>query len=480
LWEWAAVGKTQLAVEYARRHRDEYPGGIYWVNAAAPLVAELARLAETLDLDERAASEAERPGRLLRAFEWYLHENPNALVIFDNLADPLALREPTAGVVLWELPCHLLFTTRRRETDAPFETISVDVLPEEAALRLLLASNARRAILDGGREDELQTARAICRALGICRWRSSSRAHTSANHRTAASRSAITSNRLRREGGLRTTDAAKVPPARLATQHDAAVTATLRNQWDALETTDARLTLQVAALLRNAARVPRAMLAHLTGLPNESKDGYVAPLEEALNELLAWSLVEELTEEAIRLHPLVREFAASRIEDREALAAACAKRLGKVLGEVGQVEKEVRARGIDAVLTDLRLGEELGGGWRAGAFPPAAAPARSGGALPAPLGSRAGASIFLAAGPQHQLRARAAGRARAGREGAPGAGATALARAISNQPGIGGVGADIGRPHRRRMGARADAGSALGAVRVARRCNQNMGARERL
>ena len=355
------VGKTQLAVEYARRHRDEYPGGIYWVNAAAPLVAELARLAETLDLDERAASEAERPGRLLRAFEWYLHENPNALVIFDNLADPLALREPTAGVVLWELPCHLLFTTRRRETDAPFETISVNVLPEEAALRLLLASNARRAILDGGREDELQTARAICRALGhlplaivlagAYLGKSSDRSLTLSAYL----------ERLRREGGLSTTDAAKVPSTRLATQHDAAVTATLRNQWDALETADARLTLQVAALLRNAARVPRAMLAHLTGLPNESKDGYLAPLEEALNELLAWSLVEELTEEAIRLHPLVREFAASRIEDREALAAACAKRLGKVLGEVGQVEKEVRARGIDAVLADLRLGEELGG-----------------------------------------------------------------------------------------------------------------------
>jgi WD40 repeat protein len=355
------IGKTQLAVEYARRHRKEYPGGIYWVNAAAPLVAELATLAERLDLREEPASEAERPGRRLRAFERHLHENPNALVIFDNLADPLALREPTAGVVLWELPCHMLFTTRRRETDAPFETISVGALPENAALHLLLASNARRALLDGGREDELQAAKAICRALGHLPLaivlaskylgKSSGRSLTLFDYL----------QRLRREGGLATADAVKVAPARLATQHDAAVTATLRNQWDALGTTDARHTLQVAALLRNSARVSRAMLAHLTGLSNESKDGYLPPLEEALSELLEWSLVEELTEETIRLHPLVREFAASRIEDREAFAAACAKRLGKVLGEMGQIEKEVRTRGLDAVLADLRLGEELGG-----------------------------------------------------------------------------------------------------------------------
>jgi predicted ATPase len=28
------IGKTQLAVEYAYRHRAAYPGGVFWVNAA--------------------------------------------------------------------------------------------------------------------------------------------------------------------------------------------------------------------------------------------------------------------------------------------------------------------------------------------------------------------------------------------------------------------------------------------------------------
>lgn len=353
------VGKTQLAVEYAHCHRSDYPGGVYWVNAAAPLVAELASLAERLRLREDAVAEAERPGRRLRAFEQHLRDNPDALVIFDNIADPLALREPTAGIVPWELPCHMLFTTRRRDVDARFETFSVGVLPEDAALQLLLSSKARRGLLESGHPDELQAAKAICGALGhlplaivlVAAYLGKSLGLTLADYLL----------RLRREGGLITTDASRVSSHRLTTQHDAVVEATLRAQWDALATDRARHTLKAAALLRNASHVSRATLAQLTGLSDEAKSGYPAPLEEALNELSEWSLVEELTEKAIRLHPLVREFAVRQIEDRGRFAAACAKGLGETLGEMGRLEAGVRARGLDAVLADLRLGEELAG-----------------------------------------------------------------------------------------------------------------------
>ena len=32
------IGKTQLVVEYVYRHRDDYPEGIFWIDAAGPLV----------------------------------------------------------------------------------------------------------------------------------------------------------------------------------------------------------------------------------------------------------------------------------------------------------------------------------------------------------------------------------------------------------------------------------------------------------
>ena len=52
------IGKTQLAVEYAYRHRDDYPGGIFWVNAARvqDWAGELVALADRARLTGHAAS----------------------------------------------------------------------------------------------------------------------------------------------------------------------------------------------------------------------------------------------------------------------------------------------------------------------------------------------------------------------------------------------------------------------------------------
>ncbi|WP_437924642.1 effector-associated domain EAD1-containing protein [Sorangium sp. So ce291] len=357
------VGKTQLALEYAHRHRNDYPGGIYWVNAAAPLVAELANLAERLGLSEDAVSEAERPGRRLRAFERHLYDNPGALVIFDNIVDPLALRKAAAGIVPWELPCRLLVTTQRHDPDAGFETVPLGVLREDAAVRLLLSSHARRGLLTCTRAEERDVARGICRALGYLPLAVAlAAAYLGKSPGLPLSDYYV---RLSREGALVTADAARVYAVRTPLQHEAMVTVTLRAQWSALGRPAAHDALKAAALLHRAAHVSRATLAHLTGLSDKPKDGYTAPLEEALNELFEWSLAEDATQQeapsykAIRLHPLVRDFALRQIDDRDRFAAACARRLGGALGDIGRIEAEVRERGLDAVLADLRLGEAL-------------------------------------------------------------------------------------------------------------------------
>src|SRR5262249_14888026 len=125
------------------------------------------------------------------------------------------------------------------------------------------------------------------------------------------------------------------------------------------ESDDAKLVLRAAALLGEAALVPRARLSLLTGLADAAEPGYPAPLEEALRELGGLSLVEELTERDIRLHPLVREFVDGQIEAREAFAATCAARLVEALWDIGRLHEEVATRGIDAVLGDLRAGSKL-------------------------------------------------------------------------------------------------------------------------
>ena len=356
------IGKSQLAVAYAHAHRGTYPSGVYWVNAAAPLIAELATLGESVGLREDSASEAERPMRRARAFIRHLDGRPDALLIFDNAADPLVLRESAEGIARSPLGCRLLFTTRRRDLDASFETIDVLVLPDDTALCLLLSSEARRAVLDGARAGERETATAICKALGHLPLAIVLAAAYLAKFPRLALSSYLA--RLRREGALVTTAVARGGPRQQPMPQTGALQVALRAQWDALGTEEARQVLKTAALLRDAAHVSRATLALLTGLSDQAESGYAAPLDEALRELSEWSLVEEPNEAAIRLHPLVREFAEARIEEREAFAEACSTRLGDVLEEMDRLAAEVAARGLDAVLADLRLGAELAGAER--------------------------------------------------------------------------------------------------------------------
>jgi hypothetical protein len=353
------IGKTQLAVEYVYRYRGEHPGGVYWVNAAEPLQAEFARLAIEVRLGAEDAPEAERQRRLALAFAGYLEARPDALAVFDNVEDPLALRSPGPGFVPEQLGCLLLFTTRRRDPDSPFETVDVRVLPEDIALRLLLSGGARRALLDGGPAAEINAARVICASLGCLPLALVLAAAFLARYPRIALGEYLA--RIRKEGALVAADAAKVDRRKLGTLHDAAVGATLRTQWDAIAGEDAKLVLKAATLLGAAALVPRARLALLTGLADEAQPGYPAPLEEALRELGGLSLVEELTEREIRLHPLVREFAEKQIEERGVFAAECGERVGEALWDMGRLHEEVAGRGIDAVLGDLRVGSRLAG-----------------------------------------------------------------------------------------------------------------------
>src|SRR5208283_132445 len=68
------IGKTQLAVEYAYRHVEDYPGGVYWVNAARDVQVEMAALAKKVGLFEDDAPDAERQRRRVLAVVRWLHE----------------------------------------------------------------------------------------------------------------------------------------------------------------------------------------------------------------------------------------------------------------------------------------------------------------------------------------------------------------------------------------------------------------------
>ena len=135
------IGKTQLAVEYAYRYQDAYSGGVYWINAAQDWRKEFAdRAVEVGMIAEMRQSE--RVVRLALSFVDFLNKHPDALVIFDNVDQPRQLTFAEAGFIPAQLNSRLLFTTRRRENDLPFQSFEVRVLPEEIAMELLLGSGS--------------------------------------------------------------------------------------------------------------------------------------------------------------------------------------------------------------------------------------------------------------------------------------------------------------------------------------------------
>ncbi|WP_437310615.1 NB-ARC domain-containing protein [Sorangium sp. So ce388] len=349
------IGKTQLAVEYAFRYEASYRDGVYFVNAAGDdWRPELKKLAIELGLKAESAPEAERQLRLVAALEEYLRARPEALVIFDYVEHPADLEtDRAAGLVPASLGCRVLATTRRR--DARFESIDVPVLPEDAAVQLLLSQRRAREPAD-----DPAVARTISRRFGAMPLAIAlAAAFLGKNHEIPLAGYAL---RMEKYGLLLATDTTGVAPEELATRHEATVKATLQSQWDALENADARQVLKTAALLDVAADIPRARLSLLTGLESEAEEGFPGRLQGALREIGALSFLEPMRgSDVVRLEPLVWEFARQKIDAPEAFAAASGERLGEALRDMDRLHKEVVKRQIDEVLTDLRIGIKLAG-----------------------------------------------------------------------------------------------------------------------
>src|SRR6266480_1309294 len=136
------IGKTQLALEYAYRHGNEYQT-VLWANADAreSLVSEYVALATFLGLPEH---EAQDQGMVVEAVKYWLDTHDRWLLILDNADDVAMARDflPQAR------KGHILLTTRASAQGTVAWGIGVDPMEEtEAALFLLrrtrvLAPNA--------------------------------------------------------------------------------------------------------------------------------------------------------------------------------------------------------------------------------------------------------------------------------------------------------------------------------------------------
>jgi tetratricopeptide (TPR) repeat protein len=156
------IGKTQLALEYAYRHRNEYQT-VLWANADAreSLVSEYVALATFLELPER---EAQDQGMIVEAVKYWLDTHDRWLLILDNADDVAMARDflPQAR------KGHILLTTRASAQGTVAWGIGVDPMEEtEAALFLLQRARVLtpNAALDQATAADRTTAGAIVQAL---------------------------------------------------------------------------------------------------------------------------------------------------------------------------------------------------------------------------------------------------------------------------------------------------------------------------
>ncbi|HBP88130.1 MAG TPA: hypothetical protein DD706_10595 [Nitrospiraceae bacterium] len=125
------IGKTQTAVEYAYRHKDDYYH-ILWVKAESKesLTSDFAQLATPLNLPEKQVKDQQE---FVNAVLRWLKQHDEWLLILDN-ADDLSLIQP---FIQDFQSGHILLTTRAQATGT-ISRVEVKKLPEQEGVVFLL------------------------------------------------------------------------------------------------------------------------------------------------------------------------------------------------------------------------------------------------------------------------------------------------------------------------------------------------------
>jgi transcriptional regulator with XRE-family HTH domain len=154
------IGKTQVAIEYAWKHRQNYHT-VLWIKADSleNLTREFLRLAHALDLPQEDSAEQ---NRTIAAIKRWLEEQQNCLLIIDNVETPEMLHpflpEECAG--------HILLTTRAQATGNLAQPLPLREMElAEGALLLLRRAQilASGAALGSASQTDQNTAKAIAR-----------------------------------------------------------------------------------------------------------------------------------------------------------------------------------------------------------------------------------------------------------------------------------------------------------------------------
>jgi len=157
------IGKTQIAIEYAYRHREIYHA-VLWARADSreSLIIDIVAIARLLGLPEKGARDQ---SIAIEVVKNWLGTHDHWLLILDNVDDVTLIRD----FIPFEVRGHILLTTRAQALGTIARGIRVDQMRLEEGVLLLLRRAkvlALEALLDQAPEADRVAAEDIVKALG--------------------------------------------------------------------------------------------------------------------------------------------------------------------------------------------------------------------------------------------------------------------------------------------------------------------------
>jgi tetratricopeptide (TPR) repeat protein len=150
------VGKTELAIQYALKHLNDYPGGVCWLPAKNPdMGIEIVRFARSR-LDHLNPPE-DWDLKTQVDFCWQRWQSGEVLVVLDDVTD---YEEIKHYLPLVEPRFKVLMTTRIKRLGKSIESVLLNILDEPDALKLLIFHVGEERI-----QQELDEAKKLCASL---------------------------------------------------------------------------------------------------------------------------------------------------------------------------------------------------------------------------------------------------------------------------------------------------------------------------
>ncbi|XGV87986.1 MAG: tetratricopeptide repeat protein [Limnothrix sp. BL-A-16] len=291
------VGKSELALQYARAHLGDYPGGVVWLRAAAAC-GELVAFAQPrwfAQVDFTPLDTLEKQAIFCQAHWPNTAQNPpgRVLLILDDVTD---FGGQVQGFPVVGDRFRVLITSREKYL-LPEARLDLEVLEPAAALALLsnLVGESRIAA-------EWATAEKLCEWLGYLPLG----LELVGSYLAADPELSLAKMQQRLEQKRLAAKALTQVPA--TTTAERGVAAAFELSWQALSEEAQRL----AVLLGCFGPAP-VLWAWVEGcLPNDDEED----LEAARAELVRLSLLERLGDRQYGLHPLIREFFAAKLMDQ--------------------------------------------------------------------------------------------------------------------------------------------------------------------